>query len=61
MSKKKPGLAASAIENASSKEASEAVYFARKCGLAPDEALRLIREAQEAPVLEAPEGGKPKR
>ncbi|WP_296744206.1 hypothetical protein [Mesorhizobium sp.] len=50
-----------AIETASSAEASEAIYFARKCGLAPDEALRLIREAQETPALEALEGGKQKR
>ncbi|RUV43787.1 MAG: hypothetical protein EOQ55_28320 [Mesorhizobium sp.] len=45
MAKKKSRPALSVIAAASRSEASEAIYFARKCGLTPDEALRIMREA----------------
>ncbi|TJV47865.1 MAG: hypothetical protein E5Y01_30755 [Mesorhizobium sp.] len=46
MAKKKSRPPLSAIATASPSEASEAVYFARKCGLTPDEALWMMRQAQ---------------
>ncbi|CDX21496.1 conserved hypothetical protein [Mesorhizobium sp. ORS 3324] len=49
MGKKKSRPIASAMETASPSEVSEAVYFARRCGLTPDEALRIMRKAQAAP------------
>ncbi|RWA67503.1 MAG: hypothetical protein EOQ30_28195 [Mesorhizobium sp.] len=61
MAKKKSKSAFSAIATASRSEAAEAVHFARKCGLTPDEALRLMREAQVTPELKSPDGGKRKR
>jgi len=61
MTKKKSETALSAIETASPREAAEAVYFARKCGLTPDEALSLIREARQAPPLHLPGGGRQER
>ena len=60
MTKKKSRAAPATIETASPKQVSEALYFARKCGLTPDEALRMIREAQEAPRLKVVPGGKHK-
>ncbi|MDX8541787.1 MULTISPECIES: hypothetical protein [Mesorhizobium] len=48
----------SAIPAASAAEAYEATYFARKCGLTRDEALRIMREAQV--VVKAPSEGKRK-
>lgn len=60
MAKKKSRSALSAIATASRSEASEAAYFARKCGLTPDEALRLMRKAQETLGRKAPDGGKRK-
>jgi hypothetical protein len=53
MAKKKSRPALSAIATASRTEATEAVYFARKCGLTPDEALRIMREAHETLGLKA--------
>ncbi|RWD63147.1 MAG: hypothetical protein EOS36_13310 [Mesorhizobium sp.] len=60
MARKKSRPALSAIATASRSEASEAVYFARKCGLTPDEALRIMREAQIAPALKSPDSAKRK-
>ncbi|OHV87348.1 hypothetical protein [Mesorhizobium sp. ORS 3428] len=61
MAKKKSRPALSAIATASRPEASEAAYFARKCGLTTDEALRIMREAQETSQRKAPDGRKRKR
>jgi 3-hydroxyisobutyrate dehydrogenase-like beta-hydroxyacid dehydrogenase len=61
MAKKKSRPALSAIATASRTEATEAVYFARKCGLTPDEALRIMREAHEASGFKAAGIKKPKR
>ncbi|MER8829888.1 hypothetical protein NKH73_27630 [Mesorhizobium sp. M0938] len=47
MAKKKSKLEPSSISAVSSAEAYEATYFARKCGLTPDEALKIMREAQD--------------
>lgn len=58
MAKKKPRPMLSAIPAASAAEAYEATYFARKCGLTRDEALRIMREAQV--VVKAPSEGKRK-
>ena len=60
MAKKKSRPAIAAMVGASRSEAYEAVYFARKCGLTPDEALRMMREAQ-VPALKAPDKSKRKR
>ncbi|MET3596501.1 MULTISPECIES: hypothetical protein [Mesorhizobium] len=60
MAKKKSRQALSAIAAASRAEATEAIYFARKCGLTPEEALRMMREAHEA-EHKAPDSGKRKR
>ena len=38
----------------------EATYFARKCGLTRDEALRMMREAQSSPSMAKSSGGKRK-
>ncbi|TPN51298.1 hypothetical protein FJ976_05900 [Mesorhizobium sp. B1-1-9] len=57
MAKKKLKSALSAIATASRSEATEAVYFARKCGLTPEEALRIIRQASESPGYEIPANG----
>ena len=61
MTKKKSRQALSAISTATRSEATEAVYFARKCGLTPEEALRIIHEAREASGYKVPDGGKRKR
>ncbi|AZO30849.1 hypothetical protein [Mesorhizobium sp. M1B.F.Ca.ET.045.04.1.1] len=61
MAKKKSRQALSAIAAASRAEATEAIYFARKCGLTPEEALRMMREAHEASEHKAPDSGKRKR
>jgi len=58
MAKKKPRPMLSAISPASAAEAYEATYFARKCGLTRDEALRIMREAQAG--AKTPADGKPK-
>jgi len=61
MAKKKsrpvlPGT--SAVSQAEAYE--EATYFARKCGLTRDEALRMMREAQSSPSMAKSSGGKRK-
>ncbi|MDX8520865.1 hypothetical protein [Mesorhizobium dulcispinae] len=61
MAKKKSRSALSAIATASRSEATEAVYFARKCGLTPEEALRMMREAHEASGYKVLDRGKRKR
>ena len=58
MAKKKPIPMLSAIPAASADEAYEATYFARKCGLTRDEALKMMREAQVG--AKAPSDGKRK-
>ena len=62
MAKKKsrpvlPGM--SAVSQAEAYE--EASYFARKCGLTRDEALRMMREAQGALSMAKPTGGRRKK
>jgi 3-hydroxyisobutyrate dehydrogenase-like beta-hydroxyacid dehydrogenase len=47
MAKKKSKLESSSVSAASPAEAYEATYFARKCGLTPDEALKIMREAHD--------------
>ncbi|RJT36349.1 hypothetical protein D3227_19810 [Mesorhizobium waimense] len=62
MAKKKSKPAASGISAVSRAEAyEEASYFARKCGLTRDEALRMMREAQGSPSMAKPSGGRRKR
>ncbi|RUU12733.1 hypothetical protein EOD23_06590 [Mesorhizobium sp. USDA-HM6] len=61
MAKKKSRQALSAIAAASRAEAIEAIYFARKCGLTPEEALRMMRESHEASWYKVPANGKRKR
>jgi 3-hydroxyisobutyrate dehydrogenase-like beta-hydroxyacid dehydrogenase len=51
MAKKKSKLQASGISGASPAEAYEATYFARKCGLTQDEALKMMREAREMTTM----------
>ncbi|TIS95875.1 hypothetical protein [Mesorhizobium sp.] len=46
MAKKKSKQEPSSISAVSSAEAYEATYFARRCGLTRDEALKIMREAQ---------------
>jgi len=46
MAKKKNAPSPTVVTATSPAEAYEAAYFARKCGLTPEEALRLMREAQ---------------
>ncbi|GLS39207.1 hypothetical protein GCM10010869_48040 [Mesorhizobium tianshanense] len=46
MAKKKSKPEPSGISAVSAAEAYEATYFARKCGLTRDEALKIMREAQ---------------
>ncbi|AZO47754.1 MAG: hypothetical protein EOS54_10045 [Mesorhizobium sp.] len=58
MAKKKSRPMLSAISPASAAEAYEAAYFARKCGLTRDEALKMMREAQAG--VRAPSEGKRK-
>ncbi|MCV3209284.1 hypothetical protein OHD62_23580 [Mesorhizobium sp. YC-39] len=48
MAKKKSKLELSGISAVSPAEAYEAAYFARKCGLTRDEALKIMREAQRS-------------
>ena len=61
MAKKKSRSALSGISSASRAEVYEATYFARKCGLTPEEALRMMREAQAGPAPKAAAGEKRKR
>ncbi|AZO24429.1 MULTISPECIES: hypothetical protein [unclassified Mesorhizobium] len=61
MAKKKSRTALSVFATASRSEASEAIYFARKCGLTPDEALRIMREAHVTSGFKSPDNGKQKR
>ncbi|AZO08589.1 MULTISPECIES: hypothetical protein [unclassified Mesorhizobium] len=61
MPKKKSRPALHAMAAASRSETAEAVYFARKCGLTPDEALRMIREAQQISEPKTPAREKRKR
>lgn len=48
MAKKKSKLELSGLSAVSPAEAYEATYFARKCGLTRDEALKIMREAQRS-------------
>lgn len=48
MAKKKSKLELSGVSAVSPAEAFEAAYFARKCGLTRDEALKIMREAQRS-------------
>ncbi|PTE07709.1 hypothetical protein [Mesorhizobium helmanticense] len=48
MAKKKSKLELSGVSAVSPAEAYEAAYFARKCGLTRDEALKIMREAQRS-------------
>ncbi|CCV08024.1 exported hypothetical protein [Mesorhizobium metallidurans STM 2683] len=48
MAKKKSKPELSGISAISPAEAYEAAYFARKCGLTRDEALKIMREAQRS-------------
>ncbi|SFQ06607.1 hypothetical protein SAMN03159463_05522 [Mesorhizobium sp. NFR06] len=61
MAKKKSKLTLSTIEAAARVAASEAAYFARRCGLTPDEALRIMREAHETLDPKARGNGERKR
>ncbi|CDX40071.1 conserved hypothetical protein [Mesorhizobium sp. SOD10] len=58
MAKKKSRQVLAGISEASRAEILEAAYFARKCGLTRDEALRMIREAHSLPAVKPAEGGK---
>ncbi|TGQ28732.1 MULTISPECIES: hypothetical protein [unclassified Mesorhizobium] len=60
MAKKKSKSQASSTTGASPAEAYEAAYFARKCGLTMDEALKMMREAQDMAKSEKSSGGKRK-
>lgn len=53
MAKKKNAPVPTVVTATSPAEAYEAAYFARKCGLTTEEALRLMREAHKST------GGKP--
>ncbi|OHV89552.1 hypothetical protein [Mesorhizobium sp. ORS 3428] len=57
--KKKTRSVQTAVTATSPAEAYEAAYFARKCGLTQEEALRLMREAQDAAGGKAASGEKP--
>ncbi|ANT51189.1 hypothetical protein [Mesorhizobium amorphae] len=62
MAKKKSKPAASGISAVSQAEAyEEASYFARKCGLTRDEALRMMREAQGSVSMAKASGGRRKK
>ena len=60
MAKKKHRQAGSGTAAASRAEIDEAAYFARKCGLTREEALRMMREAHSLPSVKATGGGKRK-
>jgi|GEM_PF-6314644 len=60
MAKKKDRQASSEIAAASRAEIDEAAYFARKCGLTRDEALRMMREAHASSFAKADNSGKRK-
>ncbi|UVK37674.1 hypothetical protein LHFGNBLO_004748 [Mesorhizobium sp. AR10] len=60
MAKKKSKLQAPGMSVASPAEAYEAAYFARKCGLTQDEALRMMREAQDMATVTTSSGGERK-
>lgn len=60
MAKKKERQAAPGIGEASAAEISEALYFARKCGLTPEEALRIMREAAVSSAVKTAAGEKQK-
>ena len=62
MAKKKSKPAASGISAVSQAEAyEEASYFARKCGLTRDEALRMMREAQGSVSMAKASAGRRKK
>ncbi|OWK19548.1 hypothetical protein [Mesorhizobium amorphae] len=62
MAKKKSKPAVSGISAVSQAEAyEEASYFARKCGLTRDEALRMMREAQGSVSMAKAAGGRRKK
>ncbi|MDG4877162.1 hypothetical protein P9273_18875 [Mesorhizobium sp. WSM4935] len=58
MAKKKSRQVPAGVSAASRAEMLEAAYFARKCGLTRDEALRMIREAHGLPAVKPAESGK---
>jgi 3-hydroxyisobutyrate dehydrogenase-like beta-hydroxyacid dehydrogenase len=60
MAKKKSKRESSGISAVSPAEAYEATYFARKCGLTRDEALKIMREAQSWVSTTMPSGVKRK-
>jgi hypothetical protein len=60
MAKKKSKLQASGLSGVSPAEAYEATYFARKCGLTQDEALKMMREAQDMAKVMTSSGGERK-
>ncbi|WFP61501.1 hypothetical protein [Mesorhizobium sp. WSM4904] len=59
MAKKKNAPSPTVVTATSAAEAYEAAYFARKCGLTPEEALRLMREAA-APAFKTSDSRKRK-
>ncbi|MFK0692536.1 hypothetical protein ACFX5Q_30795 [Mesorhizobium sp. IMUNJ 23033] len=61
MAKKKPRTAVSSLSAPSPAEAYEATYFARKCGLTRDEALKMMREAQSPLSMATSSGGQRKK
>ncbi|MEI9405566.1 hypothetical protein [Mesorhizobium argentiipisi] len=61
MAKKKSRRSSSGVAAASRAEIHEAAYYARRCGLTRDEALRMIREANSSPALKTAGGEKRKR
>ena len=60
MAKKKSKLEPSGISAASPAEAYEATYFARKCGLTREEALKIMRDAQGSASMTMPSSAKRK-
>jgi hypothetical protein len=60
MVKKKSKLQASGMSAPSPAEVYEAAYFARKCGLTMDEALKMMREAQDMANVTTLSGGERK-
>ncbi|MDX8503198.1 hypothetical protein RFM99_33100 [Mesorhizobium sp. VK4C] len=54
MAKKKSAPVPTVVTATSPAEAYEAAYFARKCGLTPEEALRLMREAHDSASAKRP-------
>ncbi|MBZ9819142.1 hypothetical protein [Mesorhizobium sp. CA4] len=61
MAKKKDRRSSSGGAAASRAEIHEAAYYARRCGLTRDEALRMMREANASPALKTADAEKRKR